>query len=73
MHVDIEPMRVLLTATIAVSGLNEDQFLRVIYGISTSVFGVVTFFYQGGMAIYYHRRRAAVRQALAEEPPLLDE
>jgi hypothetical protein len=73
MHVDIEPMRVLLTATIAVSGLNEDQFLRVIYGISTSVFGVVTFFYQGGMAIYYHRRRAAVRQALADEPPLLDE
>lgn len=77
MHVDIEPMRVLLTAeqreTIAISGLNEDQFLRVIYAISTSVFGVVTFFYQGGMAIYYHRRRAAISQALTEEPPLLDE
>jgi hypothetical protein len=71
-HVDIEPMRQILTEdqreTIATSGLSEDQFLRTVYTVSAAVFGVVTFFYQGGMALYYHRRRAAITQALAEPP-----
>lgn len=68
-HVDIEPMRQILTEeqreTISISGMGEDQFLRTIYTISSVVFGVVTFFYQGGMALYYHRRRAAIATALA--------
>ena len=73
-HVDIEPLRRSLTddlrESIANSGLSEDEFLRIVYVTSTAVFGVVTFFYQGGMAFYYQRRRAAITAALA---PLADE
>ncbi len=70
-HIDIEPMRQILTAqqreTIAMAGFTDDQFLRLVYTLSTSVFGVVTFFYQGGMAFYYHRRRAAITAALTAD------
>ncbi|MBC7367514.1 MAG: hypothetical protein H7343_12030 [Undibacterium sp.] len=71
-HIDLEQLRLLITEeqreTISMSGLSEDQFLRVIYTTSSAVFGIVTLFYQGGMAFYYHRRRAAIAQALAEPP-----
>jgi hypothetical protein len=67
-HIDVEPMRRILTEqqreTIALAGFTDDQFLRTVYTLSSSLFGVVTFFYQGGMAFYYHRRRAAITAAL---------
>lgn len=67
-NIDIEPMRRILTEeqreTIALAGFTDDQFLRTVYTLSSSVFGVITFFYQGGMAFYYHRRRAAITAAL---------
>jgi hypothetical protein len=68
-HVDIEPMRVLLNEqqrqVIAQSAISEDQFLRAIYFMTYSIFGIVTLFYQGGMSVYYQRRHAAVSEALA--------
>ena len=49
---------------LAEAGFTDDQFLRTVYTLSSSVFGVVAFLYQGGMALYYHRRRAAITAAL---------
>jgi hypothetical protein len=76
-HIDLEPMRQLITAeqreAITFAGLEEDQFLRMVYTASSVIFGVVTFLYQGGMAFYYHRRRAAVAQALSEAPPPVED
>lgn len=67
-HIDVEPMRQILTEqqreTIAEAGFTDDQFLRTVYTLSSSVFGLVAFLYQGGMALYYHRRRAAITAAL---------
>ncbi len=69
-HVDLEPMRMLVTEkqrlVITEAGLTEDQFLGTIYSMTYAVFAVVTLIYQGGMSIYYHRRRAAVSAALAQ-------
>jgi hypothetical protein len=52
--------------TIAQSGLTIDQFFRGVYVASYVTFGVVTLFYQSGMAFYYRRRRPAVAAALRE-------
>ena len=49
---------------VAEAGFTDDQFLRTVYTLSSSVFGVVAFLYQGRMALYYHRRRAAITAAL---------
>lgn len=67
-HIDIEPMRALLTddakAAIAQDGLTVDQFLRMAYVFGYGLIGVLTVLYQGGMAIYYARRQSAVAAAL---------
>jgi hypothetical protein len=47
------------------------EFLLTFYRLSIGLLAFLTFFYQGGMAIYYFRRRSVVAQALSEEPPLV--
>lgn len=67
-HLDLESVRLVLSSeqreTIAAAGVDEYEFLRIIANVSNLIFGVITFFYQGGMALYYHRRRAPVEAAL---------
>jgi len=67
-HLDLESVRMVLSSeqreTIAAAGLDENKFLRIVANISNAIFGVITFLYQGGMALYYHRRRAPIEAAL---------
>ena len=67
-HLDLESVRMVLSSeqreTIAAAGLEETEFLRIIAYISNAIFGVITFLYQGGIALYYHRRRAPIEAAL---------
>ena len=52
------------------SGLSTDDIvpmLRKIYYGTYVIVGLVTVFYQGGMARYYHRRRGAVARDLGVE------
>ena len=44
-----------------------DQVVQLSYYLTYAIVGVLTFVYQGGMAIYYYRRRDAVEQALSED------
>ena len=66
-------INLILTDTVRQSyvdaGLTPGQIDRIVewsYYVSYGLIGLMTFFYQGGMAIYYLRRRSAVAQALAE-------
>jgi len=43
-----------------------DQVVEWSYYLTYAILGVVTLFYQGGMALYYFRRRDAVAKALDE-------
>lgn len=67
-HLDLESVRMVMSAeqreTIAAAGVDENEFLRIIANLSNAIFGVITFLYQGGMALYYHRRRAPIEAAL---------
>ena len=67
-HLDLESVRMVISSdqreTIAAAGIDENQFLRIIANVSNAVFGVIAFFYQGGMALYYHRRRTPIEAAL---------
>lgn len=50
-------------------GLTEEQILPLLergYRTLYVTVAIVTFFYQGAMALYYHRRRDAIQTALAE-------
>ncbi len=44
-----------------------DQVVEWSYYLTYAILGVLTFLYQGGMAIYYFRRRDAVARALDAE------
>lgn len=54
-----------MRATVTESGMKEDDFLRLSYNLIYGTIAVVTFFYQGGMALYYLRRRKTLEQAIA--------
>lgn len=45
-------------------GMTVNEYTQFVYRLTLRIFAVVTFFYQGGMAIYYSRRREAIAQAL---------
>jgi hypothetical protein len=77
-HVDLTPLRAAVTEemkeSLDLAGYTVDQFLTMVYKLTYTCVAVVTFFYQGGMALYYGRRRAAVTKALdtAVAPPAGD-
>jgi len=51
-------------------GLNSDQYLPLLkqsYQAFYVTFGIVSIFYQGGLALYYRRSRATIRRALDDE------
>ena len=70
-HMNLTLWRMALTsdvkASIAQTGLTEEQFLATTYRFGYRLIALITFFYQGGMALYYFRRRGAVLQALEAE------
>ena len=70
-HMDLTIWRMALTpevrASIEQTGMTEEQFLATTYRFGYRMIAVITFFYQGGMALYYYRRRHAVEQALTQE------
>ncbi len=70
-HMDLTLFRMALTtevkASIAQTGMTEDEFLATTYRFGYRLIALMTFFYQGGMALYYFRRRRAVDQALTQE------
>ena len=51
-------------ASIEQTGMTEEQFLATTYRFGYRLIAVITFFYQGGMALYYFRRRQGVERAL---------
>jgi len=67
-HVDVTPLRAAVTtemrASLAQTGLAEDEFLLLTYRLTYGLVAVGALLYPGGMALYYHRRRHAVRAAL---------
>jgi hypothetical protein len=44
--------------------MGRDEFLIFLQRTVYVTFGLISFFYQGSMALFYYRRRDAVRQAL---------
>lgn len=51
--------------------LDRPLFLQVMNGLACFLLVVLTFFYQGGMALYYTLKRRAVTEALNGTPPPL--
>ena len=49
------------------AGWTPEKFVGFVYNTTYYAVAIVTFFYQGGMALYYLRRREAVARALAPE------
>lgn len=47
--------------------MTTEDYLRMIYRLTFRLLALLTFFYQGGMALYYFRRREAVTRALTAE------
>ena len=70
-HMDLTIWRKAMTAevraSIAQTGMTEEQFLTKTYRFGYGLIAVTTFFYQGGMALYYYRRRDAVNRVLLPE------
>ena len=71
LHPELGPLRAAVTDEMKVSleaaSYTPDAFVQLVYTLTYAVFAIVTFFYQGGMAIYYHRRRDPVTRALTIE------
>ncbi|MSU25309.1 MAG: hypothetical protein EXS32_16005 [Opitutus sp.] len=71
LHPELGPLRAAVTeemkTSLELADYTPDEFIRMVYNLTYAIFALVTFFYQGGMAIYYHRRRDPVAQALADE------
>jgi len=69
-HVDLTPLRAAVTAdlraSLAQTGLTEDEFLLLSYRLTYAVVALIALLYPGGMALYYHRRRDAVVEAMGE-------
>jgi hypothetical protein len=70
-HPSFGPLRAAVTDDMKISleaaGYTPDSFIRLVYNLTYAAVAIVTFFYQGGMAVYYHRRRGPVARALAGE------
>jgi hypothetical protein len=47
--------------------MTTEEYLLMIYRLTFRLLALLTFFYQGGMAVYYLQRRDAVTRALADE------
>ena len=71
LHPALAPLLAAVTDDMKVSleaaGWTPDKFVGFIYKSTYYAVAVVTFFYQGGMALYYFRRRGPVARALAVE------
>ena len=71
LHPAVEPLRAAVTddmkTQLEAAGWTQDAFIRFIYNTTYVAVAIVTFFYQGGMALYYLRRREPVAQALGPE------
>ncbi|MSU71884.1 MAG: hypothetical protein EXS43_06025 [Opitutus sp.] len=69
-HVEVPPIPEALTsmldATAEQLGMSRDEYLRWVQRLALQIFAAISFFYQGGMAIYYYRRREPVTRALTE-------
>ena len=71
LHPAIEPLQAAVTdemkSSLEAAGWKQDEFIRFVYNTTYYAVAVVTFFYQGGMALYYLRRREPVARALATD------
>lgn len=71
LHPGLEPLLAAVTDEMKLSlesaGWTPDEFVRFIYKTTYAGVAIVTFVYQGGMALYYFRRREPVARALASD------
>ena len=71
LHPGLTPLNAAVTDEMKLSleaaGWTPDEFVRIVYTTTYAAVAIVTFFYQGGMALYYFRRRGPVARALAAE------
>jgi hypothetical protein len=71
LHPSFEPLLAAVTddmkASLAAADWTPVEFVRFVYTTTYVAVAIVTFFYQGGMALYYFKRRGAVARALAVE------
>ena len=69
-HPAMEPLQAAMTdemkSSLETAGWTADAFVQFVYRTTYVAVAIVTFVYQGGMALYYVRRREAVTRALAE-------
>jgi hypothetical protein len=56
-----------MKTSLETAGWTPDKFVEFVYNTTYYAVAVVTFFYQGGMALYYFRRREPVMRALAAD------
>jgi hypothetical protein len=71
LHPAVESLRAAVTDDMKIqleaAGWTQDAFIHFIYTTTYAVLAILTFFYQGGMALYYWRRRDPVARALTPE------
>ncbi len=69
-HLEVPPIPDALVSMLDVTaeqlGMTRDEYVRFVQRLALQSFAVISFFYQGGMAIYYYRRREPVTRALTE-------
>jgi hypothetical protein len=53
-----------MKVSLETAGWTPDKFVHFVYNTTYYAVAIVTFFYQGGMALYYFRRRESVARAL---------
>ena len=70
LHPAVEPLLATVTdemrASLETIGWTTDQFVHLVYRTTYLAVAVVTFIYQGGMALYYLRRRGPIARALGK-------
>jgi hypothetical protein len=68
MHPVITPipdsLRPMLEMSAQQLQMTTDEYIHLVYRLTFRLFAVITFFYQGGMALYYSRRREPIARAL---------
>jgi len=71
LHPALAPLLAAVTdemkTSLETAGWTPEKFVGFVYNTTYYAVAIVTFFYQGGMALYYLRRRAAVASALATD------
>ena len=70
-HLELPPVPDMFVPVIDASaqqfGMSREEYMTFVQRLGLQTVAVVSFFYQGGLAVYYFRRRDPVTRALADK------